>query len=211
MSFDEFGPESTSYLDADVRSRARFGGVRPDRHPPVPPGLDGLRGLYERYCDRQARDLLHLIPREGLRALYRAARDSAADPADTHVGPADPMALVVRYARDILPLPPFPVWLDAYLNDRRPFLAALEIQTAPMRREPVLVEVRPASDGWMAQLHLFLREGRWGGFLQFTREDEPCDYRTADIFRGEDPEELRRRFREFRSATLDAFLRSVLP
>jgi hypothetical protein len=34
--------------------------------------------------------------------------------------------------------------------------------------------------------------------------------RTADIFREEDPEEIRDRFRAFHSGTLQAFLRSVL-
>ncbi len=184
----------------------------------TPPGLEGLRGLYERYCDHETRALLQLIPRDGLRALYRAARSASVHPEEeaevqggSQLLTQDSLAMVVRYARELLPLPPFHLWLDAYLDDRDPFLAALGIEATPDRPDPVLVDVRAVDGGWMAGLHLFHREDEWRGFLQFTREAGRPGHRTADIFRGEAPAEVRARFREYSEATLKAFLRSVLP
>ncbi len=185
---------------------------------PTPPGMEGLRGLYERYCDHEARALLQLIPRDGLRSLYRTLRARAAtlpEPEDPHrdqlPGSPDSLAMVVRYARELLPLPPFHLWLDAYLADRRPFLEALGVEATPSRPDPVLVDVRAVDGGWMVGLHLFHRGGEWRGFLQFTREVGRPGHRTADIFRGEAPAAVRARFREYTDETLKAFLRSVMP
>ena len=185
---------------------------------PTPPGMEGLRGLYERYCDQEARALLQLIPRDGLRSLYRTLRARTAvlpepedpDP-DQPAGSPDSLAMVVSYARDLLPLPPFHLWLDAYLADRGPFLEALGIEATPSRPDPVLVDVRAMQGGWMVGLHLFHREGEWRGFLQFTREVGGSGHRTADIFRAEEPAAVRARFREYTDETLKAFLRSVMP
>lgn len=196
-----------SFASNASRTPERFGSVRPEGVGPLPPGRNGLEGLYERYCDQEARNLLQIIPRPGLRSLYRAAReDEVPNP-----GIPDSIGLLVRYTRKLLPLPPYEIWLDAYLTDRRPFLAALGIESAPVRSEPVMVAVRPASDGWMAELHLIRRDDRWCGFVQFRREVGQPGHRTAEIFRGGEPEEIRRSFQEYRPATLDAFLRSVLP
>lgn len=193
---------------SDRRARAF-----PQNHQsPAPPGLVGLEGLYERYCDRQARDLLQLIPRGGLRALAKRARQEATVGEGAEEGLHDPLARVVRMARRLLPLPPYAVWIRSYLADRRPFLEALGIEAAPARREPVLVDVRSLPGGWTAGLHLFKREGGWRGFLQFRKGVEEGEvYRTAEIFRGGAPEEIRERFKAYRPATLDAFLRSSRP
>jgi hypothetical protein len=208
-------------------------GGPPGAYPARPPGLDGLRGIYERYCDHEARSLLAIIPREGLRAVYSEARaryraggttaevpaappgpDTAGgEPSATGDGSPikDPMSLAVAFARDLLPLPPYEVWLAAYLRDRRPFLAALGVEAFPAREEPVLVDVRQLGGEWTAGLHLFRRGDEWRGFLCFTERVGGLECRTADIFRGARPEEFRDRFREFHPATLDAFLRSVRP
>jgi hypothetical protein len=186
--------------------------LSPNRPPPSPPGLVGLEGLYERYCDRQARELLQLIPREGLRALARRARQEWPPDRAPDDGIDDPLARAVRMARRLLPLPPYPVWVREYVEDRGPFLEALGIEDSPARREPVLVEVRSLPDGWTTGLHLYKREGEWRGFLQFTRGLETGDvHRTAEIFRGGAPREIRQRFRDYRLATLEAFLRSIRP
>jgi hypothetical protein len=168
--------------------------------------------------------LLALVPRSGLRQLLARAREGGGgqDAASTTLGTAaldvpredpDSMTLLVRYVLRILPLPPYERWVEAYVRDRRPFLEELGIPPVPARSEPVLVDVRPAGDGWIAELHLLRTGGQWRGFLCFsaTREGKSSGgpYRTADIFRGPDPEELLARFRGFHAATLDAFLRSV--
>lgn len=213
---DAEGPHS------DHAARPREGGPAPrgwDRSGPpgegrglaVPPGLGGVRGIYERYCDHEARHLLGLVPRDGLRTLYRAARDAAGEEEGARGAPSgEPMALMVRFARRLLPLPPYEVWLRSYLRDRAPYLEALGIASVPDLSEPVLVDVRPLDGGWTAGLHLFHRPEGWRGFLRFQRESDSQGYRTADIFHGDDPRELRQRFQEFHSATLQAFLRSVL-
>lgn len=184
-----------------------------ETRPSTPPGRRGLHGLYERYCDHEARELLNLVPREGLRAIYREARSRFRGdaPGTTAAGGGDSMGLMVRCARELLPLPPYRVWLESYLADRAPYLAAMDVASAPERPEPVLVDVRSLDAGWMAGLHLSRDDHGWRGFLRFHRPPGTESHQTADIFRGDDPDELRDRFRGFHSATLDAFLRSVLP
>lgn len=179
---------------------------------PTVPGVEGLRSLYERYCAHEARSLLSLIPRAGLRALYREGRRRGREgDIELEDAPGESIAMVVRCARAILPLPPFEVWLESYLTDRRPFLEALGVASVPDRSDPVLVDLRSLDEGWMVGLHLAHDADGWCGFLRFHRPPDRESYRTADIFRGTDPDELRERFRGFHSATLHAFLRSVLP
>lgn len=170
--------------------------------------LTDLTDLYERYCEHEARGLLALLPRAGLRALYSLARTWA----EGEGVPRDPIALAVEQARSLLPLPPYEVWLESYLRDRAPFLDALGIASVPARTEPVLVDVRELDGGLTVELHLSCRGTDWVGFLLFRGSDyseNMMGQRTADIFRGNDPDELLARFREFRPATFAAFLRSV--
>jgi len=192
--------------------RARFSGAARAQHPWArsSAALGDLADLYERYCEHEARGLLALLPRVGLRSLYSRAR-SAAKGEGT---PQDPIALATEEARKLLPLPPYEVWVEAYLRDRAPFLQALGIASVPARAEPVLVDVREMAGGWMAELHLSCRGADWVGFLLFRRSaysENMYGLRTADIFRGGDPEELLDRFREFQPGTLAAFLRSISP
>ncbi len=197
------------------------------------PGLEGLRGLYERYCDHEARQLLTLIPKEGLRAVYAEARalhraeqptvppgtsapgpETAGGHATTEVDHApvvDPLALAVEFVRGVLPLPPWEVWVHHYLRDRRPFLEALGVEAFPAREEPVLVDVRTLGPDWTVGLQLFCRDREWRGFLCFMSRSDGLEYRTTEIFRGARPEEFRDRFRDFQPATLEAFFRSVAP
>ncbi len=64
---------------------------------------------------------------------------------------------------------------------------------------------------WRATLNLFRRDEAWRGFIVFNPLGEAETVRTTDIFREEDPDEIRNRFLGFHNQTLQAFLRSVLP
>jgi hypothetical protein len=204
--------EPAARSEVERGARARFPGAARARHPWVRSStvLGDLTDLYERYCEHEARGLLALLPRAGLRSLYSRARSAG----EVEGTPHDPIALATEEARKLLPLPPYEVWLEAYLRDRAPFLQALGIAAVPARAEPVLVDVREMGGGWMAELHLSCRGTDWVGFLLFRKSaysENMYGLRTADIFRGSDPDDLMHRFREFQPATLAAFLRSVTP
>lgn len=183
----------------------------------LPASHEALRARYEAYCAEQAAALPALLPREGLRELYRSARASVTGEV------IDPLALLVARCRDLLPLPPFEVWLADYLRDRRPYLEAMESGTAgPVRSAPVTVDVRRlehAGRAWVASLALFREPPEWRGYITFHPE-EPADpvgstdrpsHRTADVFVEARAEDVRERFRSFSPDTLRAFLRSTLP
>jgi hypothetical protein len=176
--------------------------------------LEVLRARYRAYCDQQAAALPGLLPREGLRALYRSARAAATGPVD------DPLALLVAHCRRLLPLPPFEVWLDDYLRDRAPYAEALDAVGAPRQETPVTVDVRTLEHegrAWVAGLALFREPVGWRGFISFhAEESDPgrvaaSHPRTADIFHEDSSEAVRERFRSFTPDTLQAFLRSALP
>ncbi|MSR22032.1 MAG: hypothetical protein EXR92_00490 [Gemmatimonadetes bacterium] len=170
---------------------------------------ESLRGLYGRYCEGEAMDLVAMIPREELRAFYRQAARWASE--RSGFDDADPLATVRRYARSLLPLPPYGIWLDSYLQNRQAFLERLGVGSTPVRDEPVLVAVRECGEGWHAALCLGGSPERWRGFLNFHCNGTVRSYRTTDIFVGDDADEIRSRFLSFDTNTLRAFLRSVLP
>ena len=205
----DLGPSSPvqgrdEYARPVPRARGR---VRPAARASEPP--ESLRGLYERYCESEAVGLVSLIPREDLRAFYRKAARWAAERGG--LDEADPLATVRSYARSVLPLPPYPVWLDSYVSNRQAFLERLGVGSTPIRDEPVLVAVRECGEGWHAALCLAGSPERWRGFLHFHRDGTVGSYRTADIFLGDDADEIRTRFLSFDTNTLRAFLRSVAP
>jgi hypothetical protein len=180
----------------------------------LPGAGEGLRELYEAYRRREALALLSLLPREAVRPLYRVARERSV-PGDG-ASADDPVALLVDYVeRELLPLPPFPVWLSDFQANRAAHLAGID--AAPVGADPlapVAVEVRSLrhlGTDWYAALHLFRRDSIWWGFIRFTGAAELTEVRTADIFREEDPEAIRDRFRSFGPDALRAFLRSSLP
>lgn len=168
---------------------------------------------YRAYRARQAQAFVSLIPREAIRPLYSRARVWASEsglPAGK-----DPLATLLLFVEDLLPLPPFQVWmedrasnLDAHLQE--------EFASGPAhhrRSSPVTVASRGLEVGgrrWHASLRLFRRDEAWRGFISFRAAEDPDVLRTADIFREDDPEEIRSRFLAFHSGTLAAFLRSVL-
>lgn len=171
---------------------------------PYPP--ESLRALYARYCEREAAELLTLLPREGVRALIRAAGVGAEDP--------EVLSAVRAVARGLLPLPPYEVWVQSYLADRTPYLARLGVPSVPVRAEPVTVAVRPVGDAWWAQLNLHQGPNGWVGHILFHPDPEgeaaqSALRRTGDIFRGPDPDAFRVRFLDFGRAAMDGFLRSA--
>lgn len=194
------------------------GGLDASLRPAAPgPAHDGLhvelkRRAYRSYRRRQAHALLGLIPPEGVRPLYARARAWAQD-RGLHDG-QDPMATLLRYSEEILPLPPFRVWLRDVLHRTDRHLAELGRGSDAVRpqEDSLPVEVRSVTvDGatWFATLSLFQAEGAWRGFLSFHRGSGTRMLRTAEIFREEGPEEIRHRFRSFDGPSLRAFLRSV--
>ncbi len=172
-----------------------------------------LRRYHGDYCAKQAAALVSLISREAIRPLYARAREWAAS-GGSHES-KDPMRSLVRFCRTILPLPPYEVWLEDFHRNRMEYLReSMEVGMGTAPAEPLTVDVRSISLGdrpWNAGLALFQEGAKWRGYITFQESPGSRAARTADIFLDGDPEEIRNRFRSFRSATLEAFLRSALP
>ena len=84
----------------------------------------------------------------------------------------DPLATLLLFLQEVIPLPPFDVWL----RDRSENLAAHleeEFTSAPAHRRvspPVMVESRGMRLGeapWRASLSVFRRDEAWRGFISF--------------------------------------------
>jgi hypothetical protein len=173
-----------------------------------------LRSRYEEYCRRQAKGLVSNLPREAIRPLYAKAREWGRETGrEVH---KDPLATLLLFIREVLPLPPLDVWsvdrarfLDAHLEE--------EFESPPAHRQsspPVVVESRAMElegERWRASLSLFRRDEAWRGFISFQETGRERSVRTGEIFREDDPEEIKDRFLGFHNHTLQAFLRSVLP
>ena len=175
-----------------------------------------LRERYDGYCRRQASRLVQLLPRDAVRPLYRRARDEArrAD-ALADGGEADPLALLVRYCRALLPLPPFEVWREDLRRHPEGHFADLEESAdVPTADAPSTLEVRSLQvhgRAWLAHLRSFRETGLWRGYISFEEEGSGRVHRTAAVFCESDARELRDRFLSFEHQALEAFLRSALP
>ena len=173
----------------------------------------GLRLRYQEYCQRQASGLLELVPKETVRPLYRAAREWASS-GGLHES-KDPMATLVRYCRQLLPLPPFECWLEDYEQNRIEHLRYVSEGPLYARAaEPVMVDVREMSlDGeeWTAGLSLYSDGSVWRGFITFRKSSSEQGLRTTNIFCEEDPKDVRNRFMDLTLHALQGFLRSTLP
>lgn len=169
-----------------------------------------LERRYEAYRRAQAGRLVRMLPREAIRPLYRKACAAVGDP-----GSGDPLALLVRYCEDLLPLPPYEVWRTDVELHPAAYLADLdESVEAPTVDAPSTVvdrEMNVRGRSWRASLRSFRDEGVWRGFIAFESDGDPLIHRTGTIFCESDPTELRERFLSFEPATLEAFLRSSLP
>ena len=192
----------------------------PDRPEPITASQSvvdedpNLSARYDEYCRRQAKGLVSILPKEAIRPLYARAREWGRTTGKEVE--KDPLATLLLFLRELLPLPPREVWerdrveyLDAHVKE--------EFDSPPAHRRsspPVTVESRGMEmEGrrWRATLNLFRRDEAWRGFIVFNPLGETDTVQTADIFREEDPDEIRNRFLGFHNQTLQAFLRSVLP
>lgn len=169
---------------------------------------------YKAYRQRQARALVSLIPPEVVRPLYATAREWVRRDGQ-EVG-KDPLATFLLFLENILPLPPLELWktdrtenLAEHLREEFEGVEALQSRSIPMRVDSRPVEHR--GENWRATLHLFRRDEAWRGYIQFSTGKDDTRVRTADIFREDNPEEVRERFLDCHPDTLKAFLRSVLP
>ncbi len=182
--------------------------------PPVVREDPDLGPRFDEYCRRQAKGLVSIFPKEAIRPLYGLAREWGRKTGKEVA--KDPLATFFLFLQELLPLPPQDLWekdraehLDAHLKE--------EFDSPPAHRRsspPVTVESRGMEmEGrrWRATLNLFHRDEAWRGFIVFNPFGEKETVRTTDIFREEDPDEIRNRFLGFHNQTLQAFLRSVLP
>lgn len=185
-----------------------------DLSPRSPLRLDpDLVRRYRDYRRREARALLPLLPREAIRPLYAAAREWAKG--EGRRPEEDPLGVLADFAERLLPLPPFSHWLrdrEAYLEAHLQEEFEVPAREGPPRAVPVEVQgFELAGRRWLAALHVLRKDGAWRGYIAFRPPEGGEEIRTGDIFREEDPREIRARFLSFQPATLQAFLRSALP
>jgi len=174
-------------------------------------------GLYSRYLayrKRTASALLTVIPREGVRPLYRAARVWALE-IGRHER-QDPMATLLAYCERLLPLPPYDVWVADYNSHRLAYMEELaRPPLAAVRAEPVMVSVRgihpPDEPPWYATLFVGHDGVDWRGHIAFHTEAKEGVQMTTNIFVEDELDSIKERFAAFSEATLAAFLRSTLP
>lgn len=172
-----------------------------------------LEGLYDEYCRQQVTLLLEIIPREAVRPFYRRARIWATK-GGLHET-KDPMSTLRGFCREVLPLPPFEVWLLDYESHRATH-AGDGLEWAPLAEpmEPVAVDVRRMeheAEPWHGTLEVYRGGEAWRGLIRFQRDGEEAHFRTGEIFYEDDLQDLRDRFESFTVPTMSAFLRSTLP
>lgn len=174
---------------------------------------EDLRRRYQEYRRRQGAALPSLIPRDAVRALYRASLEEGAR---SHAGSVDDaFGLLARFCEALLPLPPFEVWKEDYVSNRAEYLDEARAWGAEDTAAAAVTVCSRTLEHqgriWRAELHV--REGAlfWSGHIAFSSSTEPRSYRTGEIFREARAADVRSRFVEFDSPTLAAFLRSALP
>ena len=172
-----------------------------------------LRGRYDAYCEQQAAALPAMLPRDGVRALYRSARGQVTGDV------VDPLALLVEECSRLLPLPPFEIWAQDYLGNRRDYIEEMELGVGPRKGAPATIDVRRLQHGgrnWVAELAVFREPPLWRGLIKFRLEGTDggachvARHSTGDVFREDHSEGVRERFRSFSEGTLQAFLRSAI-
>lgn len=182
----------------------------------VPGEVDArARARYREYRRRQATGLLSLLPEDAVRPLYRHALAWAQ--ALGKGDPRDPLGLLVTFCEEMLPLPPFEVWMA----DRAAYPAAHldEAGAGPAGADapagdPVTVAVRDLEahgERWNAELDVRPDGEVWRGHITFRTSDGSKAHSTGEIFREGEAFAVRERFLEFDDHTLQAFLRSATP
>jgi len=188
-----------------------YGGVGQDVAPAQPSDAE-LLTRYRAYRRRQARALLHLMPREAVRPLYRrAVREGFGSEAH-----ADPMNTLVACCETLLPLPPFAVWCEDVRRNPDPYTTDDDDDDTVMStaEAPLTQASRDFAHGdrrWTAHLRSYRDESGWRGFIAFEDPLTTRVHHTASIFCESRAEDVRERFASFESSTLVAFLRSALP
>lgn len=196
-------------------SAARSAGLGPALH------SETLRERYRSYRLNQGRELLALLPAEGLRGVLRHLQGDSSAPGRTggRTSELDEVVTLEDLAHrcaDLLPLPPFEVWAEDFHRARAAYESQPGPPLAPRAEDgrPVTVAVRTIryqGGAWVAGLGLRPLDTLWVGHVRFHAAGDPDFVQTGDILREPTPEEVRRRFREFDDRTLEALLRSVLP
>jgi hypothetical protein len=179
-----------------------------------------LRDRYLAYCSDQGRELLNIIPREGVRSLLRHFRlNGGVSPFVNKVeDPEDRGTLywLAERAMEILPLPPFEVWVQDFHLSRFEYATVPGPPMAPEAPdgEPVTVELRNIqrdAEEWVAALAVRPRAQDWVGHIRFHSPGVSQVFTTGEIFQESNPTDVRQRFRDFDDRTLGAFLSSTLP
>ncbi len=201
----EFDPELGLELDGQATS------VDPD--PGSTTSDAALKERYEAYCRHQVSLLLQIMPGEAVRPLYRRARTWAKE-RGLHES-KDPMSTLRLFCRDVLPLPPLEVWLLDYRAHRVAHAGArLGLAPPAGAMEPIAVESRRVeheAEPWRGTLEVYRGGDVWRGLIRFQRDGEEDQFRTGEIFREDNLQDVRDRFSSFTAPTLSAFLRSTLP
>ena len=173
-----------------------------------------LRSRYEAYRVQQGRELVALLPREGLRALLREMHDAGTAIDFASAGGFETLA---HRCADLLPLPPFDVWARDFARNRAAYGGPESPPLAPTRAsgEAVTVAVvdflNDRGEEWVASLEVRRQDLLWTGTVRFHRPASAAACRTGPILREADPESVRARFDGFDRTTLSALLRSALP
>lgn len=200
-------------MTADLREATR-GEAEVQAAPPIGEANPTLRSRYEAYRLQQGRDLLALLPRDGVRDLLR---EMHADRGSFDFCGADSFEELARRCVDLLPLPPFDVWAQDFALHRAAYGGPEAPPLAPALggEEVATVAVREfrseRGEEWVASLELRDLDGRWVGALRFHRPEADITCRTGPILREARPENVRERFEGFDRTTLSALLRSALP
>ena len=190
------------------------GGAPPGLGDPTvfPSDAEAVKGRFEEYCRQQVTLLLEIIPREAVRPLYRRARIWATE-RGLHEA-KDPMSTLRGFCRKLLPLPPLEVWLaDCDHRVANPG-AGVEWGTLSDPMKPIAVDVRRIDHDSGPGRRTLEGERSWDGWRGrnlVQRDGEEEYFRTGEIFREDDVQDLRNRFRSFTVSTMSAFLRSTLP
>jgi len=181
---------------------------------PIGEANPGLRSRYESYRLQQGRDLLAILPREGVRALLRGIHEQEGA---VEFESADGFERLARRCADLLPLPPFDAWALDFARNRAAYGGPDAPPLAPAldHASGATVAVRDfhslRGESWVASLEVRDLDGRWTGTLRFHQPGSSASCRTGPILREERPEEVRERFDAFDRSTLCALLRSALP
>ena len=95
----------------------------------------------------------------------------------------------------------------------------MELSVGPRKGAPATIDARRLQHGgqsWVAELAVFHEPPLWRGLITFHLEGTEggaqriARHSTGDVFREEQSEDVRERFRSFSEGTLQAFLRSAI-